>query len=98
MKKERIDNKCTHCKHGLKEYIRIAGAFVPIRCIDCECPVLNAKERKKRIKNKADCDYYQLDEFENNPMQELIKYRLLKMAEEIHEFATVLMHTDKTEK
>lgn len=97
MNNEGIDNKCMKCKYGVKEYVKITGAFIPVRCIDCTCAVLNTRESKKRIKNKVQCLYYEYDEIENNPLERIIGYKLVKMADEINEIAKILKRMNKTD-
>ena len=94
MKKEKIDNKCIHCKYGVKEYARLSGAFIPIRCTDCTCPIVTARESKQRIKNKVKCNYYELDETETHPIREIVSYKLVKMADKIDEIAKMLKRMD----
>ena len=73
---ERIDNNCFECAYCVKHYYNVRGTF--------------QLAKKKRIANKAKCEYWQPEKVQIEKRRESIKEYLRTTAEKLNEIAQIL--------
>ena len=97
-KEERIDNNCYECAYCVKHYYNVRGTFQTANCMHCKNGNIPLNERKKRIENKARCEYWQPERIQIEQRRESIEKYLLLTAEKLNEIAQILKEDKERKK